>query len=116
MSKFRICLAAVCGFLNPFGSVFESVTDYVLSVLNDYLAKDGVAENIRQSREISEKILKVLRDYASYCPSRWFLPYCETITAVASVVAAFEDGKIDKEEIARCTDAFKKTYAAWMAD
>ena len=109
ISKFKV-------FLKWLFSGTESVIDYVLSVLNSFLAREDVAKHVEEGYTLSKTVLQYLTDYEDWCPQKWLTRYEATVDAVATVVGAFADSKIEAAEIANITAKFQTAYAAWIAE
>ena len=109
ISKFKIAVKWLFG--GP-----EAVIDYVLDVLNSFLAKSNITAHIDNAMQLANRVLKVLRGYQKWCPQKWETEYLATISAVESVCVALSDASITKDEINHVTDKFKLAYAAWMAE
>lgn len=98
-----------------FGGV-EGVVDYVLGVLNSFLASESVSEKAGEALALAEKVLGYLVKYADWCPSKWRDAYNATLDAVSTLVAALSDMNVTKEEAEKAADAFKVAYAEWIAE
>jgi hypothetical protein len=93
---------------------FESAVDYLMTLLNEFLAKDGVAQRVQEVREFVAKILSYMEKYEKYCPAIW-VPHYEKLTeAVKSLVDITEDGKITSEELEKAIAAVKAAVDEWM--
>ena len=115
MSKLALTWAALKGFLNPFGSVFDSIATYVLERVNAALnAIDvGRREKIQAALNIAAKGLAVLTAVAWLCPTKWQTAYAETIEAVNAVVVSLDDLNITIAELSNVRARFEAAYAAW---
>ena len=97
-----------------FGS-FESASDYLLSLLNDYLKREKVAANVSKARDTLGYAFTWLTRLAPYCPKKWEGDYARILTAVESMYDALEDGAIAYNELERLTDAVKSAYNNWQS-
>lgn len=93
---------------------FESATDYLLKLLNDFLNREGVAGNVQKVREFALTILKYLRKYEKYCPAIWANDYLRLEAAIHTIPAALEDGSLTKEEIEKIIGSVKDAIENWM--
>lgn len=116
MSKLRIGWAAICGFLNPFSSVFESVSKCALDMLNKYLGQENVSAKITEAYGVASGVMNILVEYADWCPQKWRKEFDILLGAVKAVVDVFADGKVEPQEIDSCIDRFRSAYAEWNAD
>lgn len=115
MSKFALTWAAIKGALNPFGSIFDSVTAYVLGRVNAALnAIDvGRREKIQAALNIAQKALSVMQAVRFLCPTKWQTAYVDTLDAVYNVVTALDDLHLTIEELSNVRTKFEKAYASW---
>lgn len=97
-----------------FGS-FESASDYLLSLLNDYLAKTSVAANVAKAREKIGYAYSWLVRLEPYCPKKWSGDYHRIISAVEILFNALEDGKISAGELEDMSGAVQLAYKEWQA-
>ena len=97
-----------------FGS-FESASDYLLSLLNDYLAKTSVAANVAKAREMIGYAFTWLVRLEPYCPKKWADDYHRILTAVEILFDALDDGAIAHNEMKRLTDAVQLAYKEWQS-
>lgn len=97
-----------------FGS-FESASDYLLKLLNDYLAKTSVAANVAKAREKIGYAFTWLVRLEPYCPKKWADDYHRILTAVELLFDALEDGTIAYNELTRLTGAVKSAYTEWQS-
>lgn len=95
---------------------FESATDYVLQLLNKYLAKNKVAANVQKAREYVENILGFLRKYQDFCPGKWAPHYDKVLAAVETLTKTLEDNKITPEELDKVIAVVKNAIAEWRED
>lgn len=93
---------------------FESATDYLLKILNDFLSKGNIAEGVQKAREFVQSILQYMKKYEKYCPAIWVTHYEKLMAAVQTLVDVFEDGKVTSEEIENAVKAVKAAIEDWM--
>lgn len=93
---------------------FESVTDYVLKLINDCIGNGNVAERVKQVREFVRTAISYLKKYEKYCPAIWAEDYLKLIAALQTLVDALEDGKISAEEAAAAVSAVQYAISKWM--
>ena len=117
MNKLALTWAAVKGFVNPFGSVFDSIATYALGRVNAALnAIDvGKREKIVAALNIATKAVAVLNAIAWLCPTKWQTAYRATVEAVQEVVAALFDLHLTIDELSTARAKFEAAYAAWQA-
>ena len=115
ISKFKLGWAAIKGALNPWGSAFGNVADYLLEVLNNALAaiKADDKPKVQAALNIALKVLATLQTLKWLCPTRWQTAYKETVEAVEAVVSALEDLNLRQDELDNITKEFKEAVAAW---
>lgn len=97
-----------------FGS-FESASDYLLQIFNDYLKGENVAANVAKARDTLGYALTWLNRLAPYCPKKWAGDYARILTAVETMFDALEDGAIAYNELERLTAAVKSAYTNWQS-
>lgn len=93
---------------------FESATDYLLDLLNKYLSKASVSNNVQKAREYVASILGYMRKYEKYCPAIWATHYEKLETAIQTLLDVFEDSKITPDELDGAVSAFKDAIEEWM--
>ena len=93
---------------------FESATDYVLKLLNDYLSKDGIADRVQKVREFTLTALSYIKKYEKYCPAIWANDYLRLEAVIQTLVDSFEDGNLSKEEIEKTIASVKDAIDNWM--
>lgn len=93
---------------------FESATDYLLKILNEFLKKENVAEGVQKAREFVESVLKSMKKYEKYCPAIWAVHYEKLEAAIQTLVDVFADGKVSAEEVEKAIDAVKAAIDEWM--
>lgn len=97
-----------------FGS-FESASDYLLKLTNDYLAKTSVATNVAKAREKIGYAFTWLVRLEPYCPKKWADDYHRILTVVEILFDALEDGAIAHNEMERLTGAIQLAYKEWQS-
>ena len=97
-----------------FGS-FESASDYLLKLTNDYLAKTNVAANVAKAREKIGYAFTWLVRLEPYCPKKWADDYHRILTAVEILFNALEDGSISAAELHRTTESVRIAYEEWQS-
>lgn len=103
----------VLGVKFMFGG-FESATDYLLKLLNDFLNSEGVSGNVQKVREFALTIMKYLTKYEKYCPAIWANDYLRLKAAIQTIPDALEDGSLTKEEIENIIGSVKDAIENWM--
>lgn len=93
---------------------FESATDYLLKLLNEFLSSGKIAEGVQKAREFVESIVKSMKKYEKYCPAIWTTHYEKLMDAIQTLVDVFEDGKVTYEEIEKAVEAVKAAIDEWM--
>lgn len=93
---------------------FESATDYLFKLLNDFLGKDNVSMKIQKYREFVVTILKYLKKYEKYCPAIWANDYLKVLSVIQIFVDMFEDGKVSFDEIQSASTAVQDAIDEWM--
>ena len=93
---------------------FESAIDYLLGLLNEFLAKEGVAKRVQEVREFVAKILSYMKKYEKYCPAIWVSHYEKLMEAVQTLVDITADDKITPEELQQAISAVKAAISEWM--
>lgn len=102
-----------CKFL--FGG-WESALDYLLGFLNDYLAKPGVADKVKQVYDTATWALNWLLKLKVYIPVKWRGEYGIITDVVADVVSVAGDGKITVDEIKALAASFAEAKTKWEED
>lgn len=92
---------------------FESVTDYLLKLLNQFLSNDRVIEKIQRLRSFTSSALKFLRKYEKYCPAIWAGDFARLLGVVQLLVDSLQDSKFTKDEIYSAIEAVKKAIEDW---
>jgi hypothetical protein len=102
-----------CKFM--FGG-FESATDYLLQLLNTFLAKGDTPERVQKARAYVITILAYLRKYQDFCPMVWLTHYEKLLSAVESLVDVLEDNKVSAEELAKVVSSVQAAIEEWFKD
>lgn len=89
---------------------FESVTDYLIKLLNEFLAKENIAKDIQKARAYVESILGYMRKYEKYCPAIWAGYYEKLENSVQLFVDVLADNQLTPEEI----EKMKAAIEDWM--
>lgn len=95
---------------------WESALDYLLRFLNDYLAKDGVAEKVTKVRETCAWALDWLLKLRVYIPTKWHNEFNAITDIVADVIAVANDGKLTAAELTALAASFAEAKKMWDAD
>lgn len=93
---------------------FESATDYLLKLLNDFLNREGVAGNVQKVREFALTTLTYLKKYEKYCPAIWANDYLRLEAAIQTIPDSLEDGSLSMEEIKKIIASVKDAIDNWM--
>lgn len=93
---------------------FESATDYLLGLLNEFLGKENVTAKIRKALEFVSTILKYMKKYEKYCPAIWANDYLKLISVLEMLVGVLDDSKVTADEIKKAIDAVKDAIDEWM--
>lgn len=93
---------------------FESATDYILKLVNDYLAKESVVDRVQKVRDFVLTAIKYLKKYEKYCPAIWAKDFKKLLDALQVLADAFEDNKLTPEEIAAAVAAVQSAIRDWM--
>ena len=95
---------------------WESALDYLLGFLNDYLAKDGVADKVAKVRDTCAWALNWLLKLQNYVPVKWQVEYRAVLDVVADVIAVANDGKLTAAELTALAESFKEAKRKWEED
>ena len=98
-----------------FGS-FESASDYLLKLLNDYLAKTNVAKKVEKAKAYVDSALEWAQKLQPYCPAKWASEYALLVETVRELSAALEDGQISGAELQAAVEGVKIAYDRWQKD
>lgn len=93
---------------------FESATDYLLKLLNNFLSGGKIAERIQKAREYVASILGYMKKYEKYCPAIWVTHYEKLEAAVQTLLDVFEDGQVTAEELDKAVSDIKAAIDEWM--
>ena len=93
---------------------FESATDYLLKLFNDFINREDVSGNVHKVREFTLMIIKYLKKYEKYCPAIWANDYLRLESAIQAIPDATEDGSLTKEEIEKIVMSVKDVIENWM--
>ena len=117
MNKIEITWTALRGFLNPFGSVFESLAEYTLGRVN--AALDAIDANRREkvvaALNVADKAPALLNVIAFICPTRWQIAYRLIVEAVQTVCAALTDLQLTADELSEIRAEFWKAVSEWQS-
>lgn len=94
-------------------SGFEAAADYILGLLNDFLSRDDVAENVEKGYRLATSIVSWMERLRKYCPEPWAKYYESVYGCVVAVADMFKDGKIDLAELNAVRDSFNGAYDEW---
>ena len=92
---------------------FESATDYVLKLLNEFLGSGNVAGRVQKVREFVTTALSYLKKYEKYCPAIWADDYLKLMGVIQTLVDMFEDGQVSAEEIQKAIAAVQAAIEEW---
>lgn len=94
------------------------VIDYVLDVGNTIADRlpDAKKEEVGKYLATARKVLDTMGAVSWLCPKKWLSAYEETVAAFGALVAALNDMKVTRDEVAKVADAFRIAYAAWRAE
>ena len=117
MNKIELVWTALKGFLNPFGSMFESLVEYALGTVNDALNSIDTArrEKVVAALNVADKALALLDVIAWLCPTRWQIAYRLTVEAVQAVCTALTDLQLTVDELSGIRSGFEKAIAEWRS-
>ena len=93
---------------------FESVTDYLLSLLNEFIGQEGIAERVKQVRDYASVIFFYMKKYEKYCPAIWAGDFVKLLATIQVLLDVFEDGKVTPEEANSTVSAVQEAIAEWM--
>lgn len=106
-------LVAACKF--TFGG-FESASDYVLGIVNGWMADKGYAQHIRDISAKAAVVLDWLDAHAHYCPTPWCDCFESVMHAVRIIAVAGADGELCRAEIIEIVEAWRDAYADWQKE
>ena len=96
-------------------SGWDGVVSFVLNYLNKFLQDGVTADRVAKGYRIAMDVLYYLKKYRVYVPNQWLDYFDPTVAAVEALVAVFEDGRVEADEVAKATAAFENAYRAWRA-
>lgn len=94
---------------------WESALEYVLELLNKFLADGSAAEHVAKGYELAMTVLYYVKKFRTYCPNVWLAEYDATSNAVEKLAVIFADGKIEAQELNQATSALTAAYEAWRS-
>lgn len=89
---------------------FESAVDYLLMLLNEFLAKEKISGDIQKVRAFVTDVLKYMHKYEKYCPAIWVTHYERLMDTIQVFVDVLEDNKVTPEEVEKVKAAIEE----WM--
>lgn len=95
---------------------WESALDYLLGFLNNYLAKPGVAEKVKEVHSTARWALDWLLDLSPFIPEKWKVEYGIIMNLVADIVSVAADGKVEAKELADLIETFREAKEKWDED
>lgn len=95
---------------------WESALDYLLGFLNDFLAKDGIADKVKKVYDTAKWGLDWLYKLRPYVPLKWCTEYEVIMDVIGDVLSVAKDGKIESAELTALAAAFKEAKAKWDED
>ena len=121
ISKFKMGLTALCGFLNPANilhpleSASINVVEYLIDVVNVALAAIDPSKRttIAAAYNTTLKILATLKTLEWLVPTKWQSAYGLLLQAVMIATHSLADFKIEYSELTNVKDAFNAAVAAW---
>lgn len=118
ISKIKLGWTAVCGLLNPFGSMLGNIVDYLLDVLNRALAglTDNTKEKIGTVIVTAKNVMDILLKIQLFIPTKWQYAYRETVESVQTVIDSLEDLELTSAELSAIRKEFGEAVAAWKDD
>ena len=96
-------------------SGWDGVVSCVLNYLNKFLQDGVTADRVAKGYKIAMDVLYYLKKYRVYVPNQWLDYFDPTVAAVEALVAVFEDGRVEADEVAKATAAFENAYRAWRS-
>lgn len=95
---------------------WESALDYLLKILNEFLAKPSIAENVKKVYDTCIWALNWLLKIKTYVPQKWLNEYNAITDVVADVLSVAADGQLTTEEVIALGDSFREAKAIWDED
>ena len=93
---------------------FESVTDYILNLINEFLAKGPVSGRVQKVREFVETAIAYLKKYEKYCPAIWTKDFIKLLDVLQTLVDSFEDSQLTQAEIDAIVASVRNAISDWM--
>lgn len=115
MSGWSVFWAGVKGLFCPGTSMFEEIAGLALGRLNSAIANSSAAGWIAKTCGVAKEALALLEKYKGWCPTKWVGDYARVLAVVSAVVRAFDDSKLDGDELADVVQEFQIAYAEWNA-
>lgn len=94
---------------------WESALEYALGLLNAFLSSGVTADRVAKGYSLAMNVLYYAKKYRTYCPSVWLQQYDATVAAVERVALAFEDGKLELDEVSAAAAALARAVEAWRS-
>lgn len=124
ISKFKLGLTALWGFINPLNilhpleSAAENVISYLIDIANAALAAivPDKRAKIAAAYNTILNVLAAMNALAWLVPTKWQSAYRMTIAAVSDAAYALADFKIEAAELTKVKDAFNAAVTAWRTD
>ena len=95
---------------------FESATDYLLGIVNAYLAKTNVARKVEQTKTFLDSAVEWLTRFEQYCPSKWAADFSALVGSVRYLRETLDDGRISGAELQAGVEGVKLQYIDWMKE
>jgi len=98
---------------------FESASDYMLKLLNEFISTGNISERIQEIREYVSSLIFYMRKYQKYCPSIWENDYAKLLVVIETSNEVLADNKITTDELEKVKKAIADIKAAieeWMKD
>lgn len=122
ISKFKLIMSGIWGFLDPFGSAVGSMISYILEVVRaaanaamqamDYERK----AKVQKWFEVTKVALNWLYKLQPYVPTKWQVEYKETVEAVQTCYDAISDFNITECEMLKIEKEVNEAIEAWEKD
>lgn len=94
---------------------FESATDYLIGLLNNFLKGEGVSGKVKKAVDFVSTILKYMKKYEKYCPAIWANGYLKLIDVLQVLVNVLDDSKVTSDEIQNAIDEVNAAISEWMS-
>lgn len=95
---------------------WESALNYLLGFLNDYLAKEGVAEKSKKVYDTVEWAVGWMDKLTKYCPDIWLNEYSAILMVLDELLLICKDHEITADEIKQISTTFAEAKAKWDED